>query len=80
MSCCNCQGCNRLTPAEQLLLLAEVVARPRGQVICPVGGTMSDVWLGRVKLALDFSKLPASQRLRAIVEDWSIYEINRQVY
>lgn len=39
-----------------------------------------DVHLARIRLAIDFSRRPASFRLRAIVEEWEHDRIVREMY
>ncbi len=68
--------------ATALLELAEAVRT------CNVGGLMpqvppslkSSIGWARVDTAIRFARLPISVRLRAMVEDWTLDAILREIY
>jgi hypothetical protein len=65
--------------AELLLDMARIYSYPKDELVTTVL-PLSDAELARVKLALDFARLPAGRRFQAIVEDWDKFRIVREVY
>jgi hypothetical protein len=68
-----------LTPAEGLLALANRIKCPKGVLVYTDDGLDSS-HLAKVALALRFSEERPRLRLRAIVENWDMQRITREVY
>jgi hypothetical protein len=66
--------------AEKLLDLAEAVKKPAGVVICVENANMGPDTLSRVQTALKLAEMPPVIRMRAILEDWDMYRIVKEVY
>lgn len=66
--------------AEKLLDLAEAVKKPAGVVICVEDARMGPDTLSRVQTALRLAEMPPVIRMRAILEDWDMYRIVRELH
>lgn len=79
---CPCPHCNRepLTAAEHLINLAETVLLPKRQMIHFVDVGMTEKHIERAVLAVKFYRLPAGTKLRAMLEEWPMEQIIREVH
>lgn len=68
-----------MTLAERLIELADALLLPRGQLMI-AERAVDDVTLARIKLALDFRRLPVGKRFTAIVGEWDQQKMLREVY
>lgn len=68
--------------AEILIELADSALHPRADLLTLEGASERTVSLSvsRVKLALGFIRLPKRTQLVAILEDWDLPRIVREVY
>lgn len=68
-----------MNDAEILITVSKMVKYPRDNFVMP-----TDSWTGtdtaRIKVALDFDKQSAAFKLRAIMENWDMMRINRELY
>lgn len=74
-----------MTAAERLMDLAAAIDTPRGQVItCDSKHVEGVVWddftLARCKVALDLKRRGPAFVLRAIMEEWPVNRIVRELY
>jgi hypothetical protein len=67
------------TDAEALLEIANAIRSNPGKLVF-ADHTVDDVFLARCKLALDFSKLSAGVKFRAMFEGWNLARITQEIY
>ena len=94
MTCTVCPGCSKpyeapaITLAELLIDLAEVVLYPKDEFICATliepkpGYEVMDGerMCNRVKLALDFYRRRDRLMIRAVMEEWNLETIVKELY
>lgn len=66
--------------AVKLIELAEAVLHPKSVIVDFTGIDVPDYLPHRIKVALDFARLPAQTRFAAIVEEWDYQRIFAELY
>lgn len=68
-----------MNDAEILLVVSNMVKYPKSNFVVPTNSwTERDT--ARIKTALDFDRRSAAFKLRAIMENWDMMRINRELY
>lgn len=70
---------NTVTAAEYLLAMAESIKHPIGEVMVAQPG-MTDWQLAQCRLAMGLDTKPEWFKFRAVYEEWSQFDIVRELY
>jgi hypothetical protein len=66
--------------AEAMINTATVLYEHKGMILDPSGAGYSEVTFARIKVAVDFNRLPPAVKLRAMVEGWDHRRIILELY